>query len=77
MIPSESDVLYRGTAAGTSEPLRQHRCQGCGYIFDPVIGCNECAARSVEAEIGREAVEIMDEFHVMEVAARYSKPEAE
>lgn len=53
--PSESDVLYRGTAAGTRETRRVAFCDGCGSIIDPVVerscvGCENAAQAATESE---------------------------
>lgn len=56
MTPSETDVLYRGTAAGTTEPRPAPKhCGICDSIIDPLIGCPECDDREpTDAEMERQ-----------------------
>ena len=44
-MPSESDILYRGTAAGTTEPaLPPEHCRVCGQITSlaELRLCSDC-----------------------------------
>lgn len=52
-MPSESEILYRGTAAGTPESRpSQSRCQWCHSITSPAEG-RKCIDCRIDGEMGR------------------------